>query len=568
MRQRRSIIFFWILILIPTLFMATAAFQLLSHEQERINLSARNALIERGEAVSQTIHFTIEAVKANLIRSLEQIDKKALKKTLLGWEETNPLVRNVFIYHRQTGLEYPVRGMASTAEERGFITRYESLFSGKVSFEVMETNETSDSPVPFRTDALTADKKKVPAREQLVYLSKAVPNMPAEQDGEAVEAAPQKAMESKMSGWLPWFSENNLCVLIWVKEPKDDLVYGMELELMTMLSRLVVDFPRIDDALSAVILTDGNSRVIHQSGQLQIEGDQDPVSQIAVSDLLPHWMIEIYIDDQGHGAANGFLYLSLVLVAIFITAIVSGGIMLTRMTLKNMKDAVQKTSFVSSVSHELKTPLTSIRMYAELLLSGRVKNAEKTTKYLSVIVAESERLSRLINNVLDFGKLEQGKKMYQMARFELDAFLYELISAHTIRMKAQPFEIITQITPGSYELVSDRDALEQVVLNLIDNALKYAGNGRFIKFILDKDKDSFVLRIIDDGPGIPKALRDAIFEKFYRMDDSLTATQPGSGLGLSIARQILRDLGGDLYVEEQEETGSCFTVRIKNHESD
>jgi signal transduction histidine kinase len=249
-------------------------------------------------------------------------------------------------------------------------------------------------------------------------------------------------------------------------------------------------------------------------------------------------------------------------------AILSGGILLTRMTLKNMKDARQKTSFVSSVSHELKTPLTSIRMSAELLLSGRVSDEKKKDRYLSVMVAESERLTRLINNVLDFGKLEQGRKHYRLSPVAVDRFLTQLIEAHRVRITAQGLRMVTHIGSEDFTVRTDRDALEQVVLNLMDNVLKYAGTGEFIKFVLTRQARAVLLTICDDGPGIPKALQDKVFDKFFRVDSSLTATQPGSGLGLSISRRILRDLGGDLFLEPGTENGCCFTARITDHDTD
>ncbi len=243
-------------------------------------------------------------------------------------------------------------------------------------------------------------------------------------------------------------------------------------------------------------------------------------------------------------------------------AIVSGGMLLARLSLANIKDAQQKTSFVASVSHELKTPLTSIRMYAELLLSKRVKDQKKAQSYLWVIVNESQRLTRLINNVLDFGKLEQGKKTYHPREMDISELLVQIIDAHSIRIKEQGLSIITDIEPDNYIMQTDPDALEQVVLNLLDNAIKYAGTGKFVKFVLHRDKIAVILKICDDGPGIPKAQQGLIFNKFHRVDDSLTASQPGSGLGLSIARQIVQDLNGELSFEPMPENGSCFVVKL------
>jgi signal transduction histidine kinase len=184
------------------------------------------------------------------------------------------------------------------------------------------------------------------------------------------------------------------------------------------------------------------------------------------------------------------------------------------------------------------------------------------------MVSESERLTRLINNVLDFGKLEQGRKQYRLAPVVVDRFLTQLIEAHRVRITALGLKTLTRIEPGDFRIRTDRDALEQVVLNLVDNVLKYAGTGEFIQFVLARGPGAAVLTICDDGPGIPKDLREKVFEKFFRADSSLTATQPGSGLGLSISRRILRDLGGDLYLETGKETGCCFTARIIDHDTD
>ena len=372
---------------------------------------------------------------------------------------------------------------------------------------------------------------------------------------------------TKKAGWIPWFNENRLSILGWVQKHENGPVYGIELELMTLLSRLVVDFPGISEKGAALVMLDGNGDFMHQSGRWVADPKEKPIEVVLISNLLPHWQIAVFIKDKGFGSNRGFLMISILLLGIFITAIISGGILLTRLTLQNMKDARQKTSFVSSVSHELKTPLTSIRMYAELLFSKRIKDSAKIQTYLSVIVNESERLTRLINNVLDFGKLEQGKKAYRLTTFEMDQLLDQIIQAHSLRIESQGIEIITQVDKGDYHIKTDRDAMEQVILNLLDNALKYAGKGKFIKFILEKEEAFIFLKICDDGPGIPKAQRQAVFEKFYRVDNSLTSQQPGSGLGLSIARQILTDLEGDLIFDPMPGNGSCFTIRIKQHES-
>ena len=578
MKTKRSIIVFWALFLMPTLIIAGIAFKLLSHEQERINQSAINALSQRAEAISQTIHITIETIQDNLKQSLFDIDKNDLAATLLRWEGTNPLVRNVFIYKNQD-LEYPVKGMESTLEERRFITRYDALFSGRVKFDFniapakISAKElqklkglTGSYPDSVKYD--TVEKKQtISSRQKLVALSKAIQKAPDSVQKDLAFKGPEQKLINK-SGWIPWFSENRLHILGWVQKIEKGSVYGIELELMTLLSRLIVDFPKISEPGTALVLIDGNGNFMHQFGTMVVDPEAKPVEVITISSLLPHWRIGVFIDDKGFASTKGFLYISTILLAIFIAAIISGGILLTRLTLSNMKDARQKTSFVSSVSHELKTPLTSIRMYAELLLSKRVKNEDKIQTYLSTIVNESGRLTRLINNVLDFGKLEQGSKKYQLENIEIDRFLEQIIKTHSIRIKNQDLEIKTLIEEGDYKAETDRDAIEQVVLNLLDNALKYAGQGKFIEFVLKKEDAFIVLKICDDGPGIPKEHQHRIFDKFHRIDNSLTSQQPGSGLGLSIAQQIMKDLGGDLLFEPLFPNGACFIIRIKDYDAD
>ena len=561
MKNRRSIFLFWALFLVPTLLMAGVAFVLLEKEQERITLSAIHALSQQAQSVSETIHLTIETVQENLEQSMLEIDSLTLKTELVQWEATNPLVRNIFIYYPKKQLEYPVKGMASTFEERMFMNRYDSLFSGRIKFDENQMSlRVSDQESNRQAEELPqSSRKKLIALSRLAKQEKMVVQ-------EAMNTAGTDQKYIGQKGWIPWFSENHLFLLGWVQPYENSPIYGIELELMTLLSRLVVDFPRLLTKGATMVLMDGNHNAMHQSGRQVDVAKEKPVAIVPVSPLLPHWQVAVFVDKNTFQTGHGFLYVSILLLGIFIAAIVSGGTLLTRLTLSNIKDAQQKTSFVSSVSHELKTPLTSIRMYAELLLSKRVKDPQKIQTYLSVIVNESQRLTRLINNVLDFSKLEQGKKKYQLIHVDIADLLAQIIEDHSIRIQENKLEIIMDIKPGEYMIKTDRDAVDQVVLNLLDNALKYAGSGQFIKFVLTRNKAFVDLKICDDGPGIPKAQQALIFNKFYRGDDSLTAKQPGSGLGLSIARQILKDLNGDLIFEPMPENGSCFTARIKDME--
>jgi signal transduction histidine kinase len=579
MKSRRFITLFWVLLLVPAIIISAVAFRLLIHEQERINRTTIISLTERAETIASNIHITVREVEESLSQALINIQAEQLKSTLLLWEETNPLIRNVFIWKKQTLLEYPAKGMASTLEERQFVTRFESFFMGERAFfadtqaAVKEQNKIKVTPEASNYRS---------SKESLFDLARGKTPMPEQvyddQDILVMNAIPAKKAKSEQvifrptSGWIPWFAQDQLYILSWVKKTSNGPVYGVELELASLLSRLIPDLPQMDKKGASFVILNSRKQIIHMSGEMAVEDIQDCDIEVSLSNLLPHWQVCIYFDRENNAPGKGFLYVSVLLLFIFMAAIISGGLLLTFQTRKHMKDAMQKTSFVSSVSHELKTPLTSIRMYAELMLDGRSRSAEKTKHYLEVMVSQSQRLTRLINNILDFGKLEQGKKIYNKGPVDLEQLMNRIIDAHSIRIKESEFEIKididkSKINKPGFKVISDPDALEQVVLNLVDNALKYAREGKYIGFKLENDfKDFILINICDHGPGISKTHQKVIFEKFYRIDNSLTSIFPGSGLGLSIARQILRDLGGDLMFEPVLGGGSCFIARIPKNE--
>ena len=236
--------------------------------------------------------------------------------------------------------------------------------------------------------------------------------------------------------------------------------------------------------------------------------------------------------------------------------------MLTRQAHRNMVDARNKTSFVSNVSHELKTPLTSIRMYAELLSENRIKTPEKQKQYLDVIVSESQRLTRLVNNVLDFSRLEQERKQFQLEVIELGEHLQNLIEANRLRIQEAGIRIITELPKTLIKIKADRDAIDQIFLNLVENVIKYAAKGKELMIELAMNESNALLIISDRGQGIPVEHRRAIFEKFYRIDDSLTTEKPGSGLGLTIAQKLAQGLQGTLRFEPRKGSGSSFILEL------
>ncbi|MBT6850532.1 MAG: HAMP domain-containing histidine kinase, partial [Opitutae bacterium] len=213
-------------------------------------------------------------------------------------------------------------------------------------------------------------------------------------------------------------------------------------------------------------------------------------------------------------------------------------------------------------SHELKTPLTTIRMYGEMLGDGIVKDETKKKGYLETIISESQRLTRLVNNVLDFGRLERGEKTYNREEIALGSAVGSILETQRPRLESAGLEL--EWSDDSQGVVAnlDPDALEQVLLNLLDNLVKYAADGKYAGVRLAKDTELVILEVSDHGPGIPSEQREPIFETFHRVDDSLTSNKPGCGIGLGIARKLVEDMGGQITCEANESKGAKFRIEF------
>jgi len=174
----------------------------------------------------------------------------------------------------------------------------------------------------------------------------------------------------------------------------------------------------------------------------------------------------------------------------------------------------------------------------------------------------------LVNNVLDFSRIEQGRKTYTPEALDLGDVVSRVLETQVLRIREQGMELERRLPAGPSWVRADRDALEQTLLNLLDNALKYAAVGKQLTVEVRPDGGGWEVAVADRGPGIPGPHRRRLFEKFHRVDDSLTARQPGCGLGLSIARQLMRDLGGDVVFQPREGGGASFVIRMPRLEGE
>jgi len=290
---------------------------------------------------------------------------------------------------------------------------------------------------------------------------------------------------------------------------------------------------------------------------------EEPEMERTFADVFPGLVLAIKY--QGTTIADiGMKFLRFhytVLAALCLVMV--GGIWLTyRNVSREMNLARLKSDFVANVSHELRTPLALIRLYAETLELGRLTAKEKYQEYFRIIREESERLTALINNILDFSRIEAGRKEYEFKETNLADLVRSTLDSYRFQIEQNGFAFEENISGDIPPVIVDREAIARSLLNLVNNALKYSKDQKYIGVSLYRANSRVNLEVRDHGIGIAPNEQEKIFEKFYRCGDPLVHNIKGSGLGLSLVRHIARAHGGDVLVESTPEKGSKFTIAL------
>jgi signal transduction histidine kinase len=226
-----------------------------------------------------------------------------------------------------------------------------------------------------------------------------------------------------------------------------------------------------------------------------------------------------------------------------------------------------KSDFVSSVSHELKTPLTSIQLFAETLMSDREIPKEKQKEYAEIIYGESGRLTRIINTILDFSKIERGIKKYYFETICVNSILEYILNTMEYQFKKNNAELIKDVCSEKLFINADSDAISEVLINLLSNALKYSGENPKIEISLKRESDYALISVKDNGKGIEEKELENIFENFYRIQKENEKHTGGAGIGLAIVKNIMNAHEGEIKVESEVGKGSTFLLRFKISET-
>lgn len=360
----------------------------------------------------------------------------------------------------------------------------------------------------------------------------------------AVARAEELEQAGQLAEDVPLFAHNGADSL-WVLFGKSPWLVGM--------TGLPADQDRLLVAVRAKILLDSIKLPEHFRWALDPTaagenlGEQFPGLRIAVTPATA----------DTRSRSRAFFYLSALVLVLSVTAF--SAYLLDRDVRREGRLASLRSQFVSSVSHELKTPISTIRACAELMDMGRVEGERATSEYLKTIIGESERLSRLVDGVLDFSRIEQGKRTYRFRPVALDEIVRSAVQALAYPLAQGGFELrlAADCVPP---VKGDRAALEQVIINLLTNAMKYSGDRREIDVSVKPQGEQAVIRVQDHGVGIAPEEQRRIFERFYRAPGQDGGNVPGAGLGLTLVDHVVKAHGGQVTVESQPGEGSVFSI--------
>ncbi len=293
-------------------------------------------------------------------------------------------------------------------------------------------------------------------------------------------------------------------------------------------------------------------------------GDEDAFLAAPLGAMLPDWQLALMLEgeDPFSAAAQkevaGYLWASLLSVgAIVLFALIGGRLLLRQARLTRLKN-----DFIATVTHELKTPLASIRMFAETLREGRYADEAQARRYLDLLVRENERLSRLIDNFLSFSRMERDRRAFEMDELRPQEVAQEAADVVSERFRAAGCDFEANIEPDLPTIRGDRDALVTVLLNLLDNAFKYTGEDKRIALRARAADGQVCFEVADNGVGMSRREVRRAFDRFYQADSRLSRPAEGCGLGLSIVKFIVDAHAGSVEIKSTPGEGSTFTVQL------
>ncbi len=511
--------------------------RLVQDEQVVVEHGLRELMLGRLRTVDEALSRSLEDYEETVLEEMNPytVDQDELRRRT----RQSAYVEQYYMLDADGRLLFPPVGTLGslTAAERDSLDRTREIWERGAIADLDFAGEDSATELSSPASARTSDSRGV-------------------YDGE---------LPANPKGWHAWYRGSGLQLMLWVRS--GETTHVAEINRTRLLAELIASLPETNAAApelteGRIRLVDSAGRALYQWGAFQADNDSRPVTSLSLAAPLGAWGLEYHASAVFGSAVTSGLLINLAAGLALLAATVIG---LTyyfyREQSREMREAVQRVSFVNQVSHELKTPLTNIRMYAELLERDSDEKNERLRRHIDVIVSESRRLSRLIGNVLTFSRKQRRTLEIHPKPGVMDDVVRSVLDHFRPALDAKQIQV--EFKRGASESVAfDSDALEQIVGNLIGNVEKYGAAGKYMELASQRRGDVVEITVTDRGPGLPARERQRIFEPFYRVSSAHTDGVVGTGIGLSIARDLARLHGGDLELDPTE-IGARFRVTLQ-----
>ena len=444
------------------------------------------------------------------------------------------------------------------------LNRVQTEFAEHKNFALL-LNESRKFTILFVTDSLDSDNIRFYFRQNenlpnLDSLNKYYKYVLTQNNGIINRLYAYRAQGYRKIEPIVLPNSNNQALLVFTGSVKDTKrIYGAVINPQDFITQILSS--RLQEvAKDEFVISVINPKTGYQYNSTK-DFDKRPVQAQKALWIFPDYNLGISLVGQSiEDLVRERAINNLILIGILLLVLVAAVWFVYRSVKKELELAQAKADFVSNVSHELRTPLALISMFAETLEMERVKTEEKKKEYYSIISHESNRLGRIVNSILNFSKMEAGKRKFNFAEEDLNEVVVQIYQNYSYHLYNKGFDFEYEPGIDIPKVVIDREAVSEAVVNLIDNAVKYSSDTKFIKMVIASENDFVFIEVQDKGIGITEEDQKKVFDKFYRVSSGLVHTTKGTGLGLSLVKQIMDAHKGKIDLESKYSEGSSFKL--------
>ncbi len=528
-RFRSHPFFLWSLFALAATATGLAVHRLYQTAQQEIFAQSARALLQERTKILNRVQAYTEDVRRSTITELAAFHVDGLSQALRQWDEANEIILGTFQWD-------PSRGFAPEMEIPNGGPPRDALIAIWREFHTWRT---------LHPTATIREQTKIDHWQTLAYRTLDNPALPSGDLGyqsenlDIVTHAGHRA--DPWAGWAASSAAPDAPWIFWYQAGPDEAVRGCFVDMRPIVRQL--------------------RREITDTAYARINFVPESSANLSANLLpgLPAFRLTADHGDVFHQKESRTRFTALITAFLFGLFLV-GTAALTLYTRREARDAERKITFVTQVSHELRTPLTSIRLFADMLAEPGVTEP-KRVKFATTISAESGRLSALIERLLAFNALEKNGKRTSCTALDVTPIVRATVEEMRATLASAGMTAELDLPAGPTLALTDHSTLKQALLNLLDNATKYAREGKIVAVQLHADGEFVFVRVSDHGPGVTPAMRERVFEPFVQGGQTLTTKAPGVGLGLSLARGMLRQAGADLILID-DPSGATFEIRL------